>query len=123
MTKRPARKRGTCCVYATQMPDKLIRRLKPNTKYRISYFIKCAGLDKYLMNGGLYIQWWDNRYRWVPKTVPLAGTTDWMHQSFEMSTPEKFDDFKPHSVQIFITGCVGSAYIDDLLIEEIGDNR
>ena len=121
VTAKPAHKRGTRCVYATQMPDKLIEKLKPNTKYRISYFIKCDNLDKYLMNGGLYIQWWDNRYRWVPKTVPLAGNTGWMHQSFEMSTPGKFDDFKPHSVQIFITGCIGSAYIDDLLIEEVSD--
>ena len=121
VTKKPARKRGTCCVYATQMPEKLLTKLKPNTKYRISYFVKCANLDKYLMNGGLYIQWWDNRYRWVPRTVPLAGTTGWMHQCFEMSTPGTFDEYKPHAIQIFITGCVGTAYIDDLLIEEIAD--
>ena len=119
VTAKPKSRRGTRCVYATQMPDKLAEKLKPNTKYRISYFIKCDNLDKYLMNGGLYIQWWDSRYRWVPMTVPLAGNTGWMHQCYEMSTPEKFDDSKPHSVQIFITGCVGSAYIDDLLIEEL----
>lgn len=121
VTKRPEKKRESCCVYATQMPEQMLQRLKPGTKYRISYFIKCAGLDKWAMNGGLYIQWWDSTWRWVPKTVPLAGTTGWLHQSFELKTSDKFDETMPHFVQIFITGCVGSAYIDDLLIEEVKD--
>ena len=109
-------------LYATQPAAKLRRPLKPDTAYRISFFVKCDRLEPFIKNGGLYVQWWDSSWNWAPrKSMPLAGTIDWTHCAYEIRTRAPFSHDREPFVQLFVTGALGKVYVDDLRFEEIAD--
>ena len=95
--------------------------LKPNTRYRISYFVKADHLTPMNHGAGVYCEFYDNDYRWFPKWSPICGTTDWVYQSFDTKTAEKFDGVKRPYFMFFVTGCTGTAYVKDVRMEEITD--
>ena len=95
--------------------------LKPNTRYRISYFVKADHLTPMNHGAGVYCEFYDNDYRWFPKWSPICGTTDWVYQSFDTKTVEKFDGVKRPYFMFFVTGCTGTAYVKDVRMEEITD--
>ena len=116
----PTKENDWLRLFATQYPAAMKRPLKPDTRYRVSFFAKCEGLSSISRGGGLYVQWWDADWNWVPrKGMPVSGTTDWLHFAYEFKTPKVFKDTREHFVQFMVTGCLGKVYVDDVLLEEL----
>jgi len=92
-----------------------LKPLKPATRYRLSYYVK---LDKVVVNkrgGGVYVQIYDGRKLGYPCN-PLSGTTDWIKQSFEFTTPENVCP-NPH-VMLRMLFASGTAWFDHVTITE-----
>jgi len=119
-TNMPKKEGEWLHFFATQFPEAMKTPLKPATRYRVSFYVKCDGARPISHGGGLYFQWWDADWNWVPrKGMPVSGTTEWMHLAYEFKTPEKFSDRKDHFVQFMLTGAVGKIYVDDVILEEL----
>ncbi|MGN0870190.1 MAG: DUF4838 domain-containing protein [Victivallales bacterium] len=93
-------------------------KIKPNTKYRISYFVRLENivpLDD--SRGGVCIIVMNTKNYWFPQSK-LIGTLPWLKQSFEFtSAPEtnpKRTYIKPAMVQ-----CTGTVWFDGITLEEI----
>ena len=92
-----------------------LKPFKPSTRYRLSYYVK---LDKVVVNkrgGGVYVEVFDGRKLGYPRN-PLSGTTDWIKQSFEFTTPEKVSP-KPY-MMLRMLFASGTAWFDHVEITE-----
>ncbi len=99
-------------------------KLKPNTKYRLSYFIK---LDKLEANRGwkgacVEYEEYTPKYRAerCPKGACWLGTRDWLHQSVEFTTGPQADQpqCRPN-VWLRVFDAKGTVWFDGVRIEEI----
>lgn len=98
--------------------------LKPNTSYRLSYFLKTENLKNQTRNGGacMEVEQFGTAYSAdrVPKSKCWNGTRDWIHQSLEFRTngdPAK-DGYRA-SLWLRIFNSEGTAWFDGVRLEEI----
>ena len=125
---------GSCFVTGTQSLkidlktvnncgiEQTVMKLKPNTKYRLSYFIKTKDVVPRKSNCGgrmrLGLLGSNNFYPWQG----IIGTHDWFLQTFEVKTPaEPKSDISYLAPSI--TGASGTVWFDDIRLEEIGDEK
>lgn len=92
--------------------------IKPNTKYRLTYYIKVKGMTALQRSGGAGVQIWNtNRNFWFPQPR-LTGTTPWIKQSFVFtSVPET--DPKNSYLHCHIMNAYGEVWFDGITLEEI----
>ena len=98
----------------------LTGKFKSNTTYRISFKVKLENVVQ--MNksaSGFCINIWDDANRWFPRGRWLAGTMDWTYMSFTHKTSAKAGDSKVSYIHARLMNCTGTAWVDDISIEEI----
>ena len=98
--------------------------LKPETTYRVSYFLKLEGVFKRKdwkgCNGGAMMEYHDGeKSERVPYPVYEDGTFDWIHRSFTFVTPAKEKMKQKPYLMPRVLHCVGKAWFDGLQIEEV----
>lgn len=106
-------------------PLKGAAALKPNTTYRLSYFVKTDNLRR-LGNGGgacMEVEQYGARYKATRKPASgfWHGTMDWIHQCMEFTTD---DDVVKHpgykaNLWLRIFNSEGAAWFDGVRLEEV----
>ena len=98
--------------------------MKPNTRYRFSYFMKCKDLKPLSRGGGATVSVCDavNGTHYVPDRYYPRGDSDWMHFSYDFTTGDKVDDPAKKQnayITLRIRNASGVAYFDDVRLEEL----
>lgn len=105
--------------------------LKPSTKYRISYFVKCDDVKPVVRGGGACVVISPPKDSALAKvagggswTFPLygnflAGTTDWIVQAFEFETGADWPEDGRATISLRVRYAVGTAHFDDIRLDEV----
>lgn len=96
-----------------------IKEMKPNTRYRLSFFVKYTGLIPVGNAAGACFNVNDAGNKWFP-FPRLHGTSDWSFQSFEFtSRPNTGKKYVPY-VGCSIVACEkGTVWFDGITLEEV----
>ena len=105
-------------------------RLEPSTKYRISYFVKCDGIESLssaYCNGGVSVYIRQKRsddkggrtWNFPEHKNFLSGTTDWIPQVFEFETDESWREQPETLVYLQTRYAAGVAHFDDVRLDKI----
>ena len=97
-----------------------ISRLKPSTRYRLSYFVKTLDVRPVGKKGGASACLFDERNRNFP-SGGVCGTVDWLHRSFEFVTSPLTNEKKQAFLRVGLYGATGTAWFDGVRLEEIGE--
>lgn len=101
-------------------------RLKPNTRYRFSYYLKLEDLQPLNRGGGAGSDVTTDRSRrdaafWFPAGASPFGTHDWFRQEFEFRTFDTVPTNKPYAtLSLRVRHSKGTAWYDGVRVEEIG---
>ena len=95
--------------------------LKPNTRYRISYFLKLEDVKKLgRPHTGVHMAFSDGMTETrFPSGSALDGTIDWIHQSFEVKTGDDVEKLKKGLVCLRLMDASGTVWLDDVQITEM----
>ena len=99
------------------------RKLKPGTRYRLSFFVKLDNVSPLKRGGGVIANVWDEKNLWFPSAAdggPLTGTTGWIAQSYEFTSGPKTNDGCKSYMGFLIWQATGTIWIDDVRLEELG---
>jgi hypothetical protein len=93
--------------------------LKPNTKYKLTFYVRIDDIKPVSPRGGVRVNIWDDKNCWFPDNS-LTGTMPWTKQGFEFTTGPKTNDGKNNSyLKLLILKAEGSAWFDDIKLREI----
>ena len=101
--------------------------LKPNTKYRLSYFLKTDGLERRDPKGGrggacMEVEQYGRKYsaKRMPAENYWQGTRDWFHQSLEFKTngDVSLPGYKAN-LWLRVFNSTGTAWFDGVRLEEL----
>ena len=93
--------------------------LKPNTKYKLTFFVKIDDIKPVSPRGGVRVNIWDDKNCWFPDNS-LTGTMPWTRLGFEFTTGPKTNDGKNNSyLKLLILKAEGSAWFEDIKLREI----
>ena len=103
--------------------------LKPDTTYRLSYFVKTEGVEpRSGGGGGISVNIWDDQNRWFPGKSFFSGTMDWIYQEYTFKTgplTNNKDKSKGsvHSPYLWLhrLNASGTAWFDDVRLEEVNE--
>ena len=95
--------------------------LKPDTRYRVSYFLKLKDVKKLGQpQTGVHMAFSDGMTETrFPSGSALDGTIDWIHQSFEVKTCSDVEKLKKGLVCLRLMDASGMVWLDDVQITEI----
>ena len=101
--------------------------LKPNTRYRLSYFVRTENVEPRAMyggGGGVSVNVWDDHNSWYPGGNFFTGTMDWIYQEFEFTTGSNTNGRvgeKANNSYLWLhrLNAAGTAWFDDVRLEEI----
>ena len=96
--------------------------LKPNTRYRVSFYLKTKDIQVKSKTGGVGIGIRDNGNHWLPYNR-IRGTHDWHYLSFDYTSSDTANTGKNRAaINCIMAGAKpGSmAWIDGVRIEELG---
>ena len=103
-------------TYATRV---LKGTMKPNTRYRLSYFVKLGDIVQTRRRGGVTMVSVGSECKFLPEKR-LHGTTPWIRQAFEFKTGEKLAEKGiPPCVRPLITEAYGTVWFDDIRLDEM----
>ena len=105
-------------AYSTQV---LGERIKPSTRYRLSYFVKLDNVVTTKRRGGVTVAFLNCGLEETlyPKTR-LHGTTPWIRQCFEFATSTEVGKEKPPDMRLLMTEAYGTVYFSDVRLDELG---
>ena len=99
------------------------KALKPNAKYRLSYFVKLDGVE--VMKGGkwsgVFGNAWAGGNYWNPQFFGHTGTTGWMYQELVFTTCGDPEKLKQSYVSLKIREAKGTVWFDDVVLEEVSE--
>lgn len=98
-------------------------KLKPSTKYRISGFMKLRDVKPVCAAGGVDILVSEPVDRGYPIGKNPSGTRDWFRFAYEFTTPKEFAGVKSTFVGPRIIFGSGTAWVDDIRLDEITDKK
>jgi len=95
-------------------------KLKPKTRYRVSWCMKLKDVRPLAEKSGVYGELIADAYFCLPRLNAPIGTTDWFYQSYEIETHETVGvkDSRPF-FHFLIQNAAGTVWFDALRIEEI----
>ncbi len=95
-------------------------RLKPRTRYRVSWCMKLENVQPLAEKSGVYGELIADAYLCLPKLRAPLGTTGWMYQSYEVETGPTIGqrDARPY-FHFLIQNATGTVWFDALRIEEL----
>ena len=107
-------------IYSTQV---LGDRLKPSTRYRLSYFVKLDNVVTTRRRGGVTVAllYGNGNCSLFPKTR-LSGTMPWVRQCFEFTTPDadSINGKRPHDIRLLMTEAYGTVWFSDVRLDDLG---
>ena len=107
----------------SQMLNAGAQRLKPNTRYRLSYFVRYENVVPAKKGGGVYSNVWTEGQNWYPLNhCGHTGTADWIYQEQVFtSRPEKGEHggYDACSLSLCLRDATGTAWFDDVRLEEV----
>ena len=98
------------------------RKLKPNTRYRLSFYMKLQDVAPLKRGGGVNARVWDDKNVWFPDAKDggaLAGTTGWIAQSYEFTSGPETNARGNSYLSIDIRQATGTVWIDDVRLDEL----
>ena len=96
--------------------------MKPDTRYRFSFFIRTEKLKRLRPGqGGAYATLYYGKPIMVPKT-PLDGDSDWVKVVQEFTTGKELVPSRC-SMTIGVYNVTGNVYFDSVKLEELGSNQ
>ena len=106
-----------------RMLNKGKERLKPNTKYRLSYFVRFENVVPTKKGGGVYSNVWTEGQNWYP-THPFGhvGSADWIYQEQEFVSREEkglHGGYDNCSISLCLLNATGTVWFDDVRLEEV----
>ena len=102
--------------------------LKPNTKYRLSYFLKTDKLERRDAKGGgsgacMEVEQYGKKYSALrmPAATYWNGARDWIHQSIEFTTNDDVVKVPGYKANLWlrIFNSTGTAWFDGVRLEEV----
>ena len=105
----------------TFVAQSLEGRLRPNTRYRLSYFLKIGDLQPTEpKKSGFFIQCYDRgTWHWFPRGAQQFGTVDWSYEEHEFTTSESMWRTGEPRLEIMLRHAKGTVWLDDIRLEEI----
>ncbi len=91
--------------------------IKPNTKYRLSYFVRLENVVPLTSQGGICMNIWNTKNYWLPHNK-LVGTLPWIKQCFEFTSAPGTIPAQTY-IKPVIFQCTGTAWFDGVTLEEI----
>ncbi len=93
--------------------------LKPDTKYRVSFFVRLENIQKKGRFSGVMLNIMDDKNLWFPTTA-LMGTIPWTYQEGVFTSGPNTNDAKHRSyLLLYLMGASGTAWFDNIKLEEI----
>ena len=91
--------------------------LMPNTRYRLSCFLKAKDV---VGSGGIYMEMNNGAKNWKESTGPrrISGTTDWIYHEMEFETIGEISPKAFFCLRIW--NATGEAWFDGLRLESMG---
>ena len=106
-----------------QMVGQYLPQLKPNTRYRISFYLKLADVVSPEAGGGASITLMDDWNHSFPERTAYTGTMDWTHCQFTYTTRPGTNGKKRAYIRLVLSaGCTGTAWFDGVRIVEMADS-
>ena len=98
-------------------------KLKPNTKYRVSWCMKLQDVRPLSEKCGVYGELIADAYICLPRRNAPIGTTDWIYQSYDIETPATIGakDRQPY-FHFLMQNVTGTVWFDALRIEKAASN-
>ena len=99
--------------------------LKPDTKYRLSFFVKLQDVraEKGGRWCGVFGNAWAGANCWTPQFFGHTGTTGWMYQELVFTTCGDAEKLKQAYVSLKVMSAKGTAWFDDVVLEEMPSLR
>ncbi len=94
-------------------------KLKPNTKYRLSYYVKVENIKPFKNPGGVCVNLWDDKNNWFPRYNYLTGTTGWIFQSHVFTTGKNTNVNTKSYIRLRIMFAEGTVWFDEVKLEEL----
>ena len=118
-------KDGSFCLSRDHAEVRWDLELKPETTYRVSYYLKLDGVHRNPawqgQNGGFLVAFHDGeKESRHPYPVYEDGTFDWLHRSFEVRTPPAGKMGAKPYVKFWMLHGAGTAWCDGMRVEETG---
>ena len=98
-------------------------KLKPSTRYRISYFIKYENIKPLKRHAGVSLMFYDNIIRTLPGRAFTGSSGGWIHQSCEFLSRKNTNKYTKAYLLPRMVNCTGKVWFDGIRIEEIKDKR
>ena len=90
--------------------------MKPDTRYRLSFFMRTRNLTGPVGAGG-YLSM--GKKQFACPTVRVTGNTDWHKRTFEFKTPSYVTPETDCVVGLWIWSSAGEAWYDEVSLTEI----
>ena len=100
--------------------------LKPNTRYRISFFLKLDDVKPTASGGGVSFVLWDAKNNWFPRREDggaLVGTTGWIAQHAEITTDPETNVKGRSYFRLSLRNATGRIHYSSIRIYELPDVR
>ena len=92
--------------------------MKPNTRYRLNYYVRGENIQPIRSGGGVTVNIWDAANRWFPQNK-LIGTFPWILQTYEFtSSPDTGKKSAPR-ILLYLLHASGTVWFDGVTLEEI----
>ena len=98
-------------------------KLKPATRYRLSYFVRLEDVQSLPGWSGVVGEFCDGENWFHYPDPPLKGTSDWMYQEAVFTTPARTSSDGEQRFQFLLKNVKGTAWFDDVRLEELPDGR
>jgi hypothetical protein len=92
--------------------------LKPNTKYRLTFYVKTDDIKPEKDRGGVKVNIWDDKNRWFPENS-FTGTIPWTKQGYDFTTGPQTNIKSKSYINLVIIAAKGTAWFDDIKLREI----
>lgn len=93
-------------------------QMKPNTRYRLNYYVRGENIQPVRSGGGVTVNIWDAANRWFPQNK-LIGTFPWILQTYEFtSSPDTGKNSTPR-ILLYLLHASGTVWFDGVTLEEI----
>ena len=95
--------------------------LKPNTKYKVSFFMKLENVVLKGKFGGARLNIYSDRNHWCPSAKFLTGTQPWTKYEAEFTSGPKTntDSKKKAYILLYLMNASGKVWFDDIRLTEV----
>lgn len=90
--------------------------MKPDTRYRLSFFMRTRNLTGPLGAGGYFSM---GKKQFACPTIRVSGNTDWHKRTFEFKTPSYITPETDCVLGLWIWSAAGEAWYDEVSLTEI----